>query len=86
MQEEDDDLLHAYKLVTKRETECIALLRELTGVRTVRLSPSAFAILAARGYGSDLVTDAVGHLVRAGLAELRWEVQGMKWLPVVAAA
>jgi hypothetical protein len=75
-----------YELFTSREADCIALLKQLAGVITVRLSPSSFAILAANGYGEFMVRRAVHALVSAGLAELRWEVNGLGRVPCVRAA
>ena len=40
----------AYELWTTRSHECRALLRTLTGVLTVTLTPDTFAIFAAQGY------------------------------------
>ncbi len=76
----------AWELWTTRSGECRALLRTLTGVVTVTLTPDTFAILAAQGYGESMVRRAVDALVRAGLAEVRWNVIGMERVPVVSAA
>jgi hypothetical protein len=52
-------------------------------VQTVRLSPSAFSVLAAQGWGEEIVMHAARMLVRAGLAELSWDVQGCERVPMV---
>lgn len=75
-----------YELFTTREAECIAMLRDLTGVVTVRLSPSSFAIFQAKGYSELLVRRAVFKLVRNGLAEARYERSGLDDVPCVRAA
>lgn len=75
-----------YELFTTREAECRTLLRDLAAVRTVKLSPRSFAILAAVGYGDFMVRRAVLALVHAGLAEVRYERSGLDAVPCVRAA
>jgi len=75
-----------YELYTTREAECIALLSTLAGVVTVKLSPHAFAIFAARGYGEFMVRRAVHALATAGLAEVYYATSGCERVPCVRAA
>jgi hypothetical protein len=72
-----------YELYTERLGECWRVLQSVNGIRTVRLSPSAFRIFAINGYGEEIVLHAVHQLVSAGLARLCWEVHGMERVPVI---
>lgn len=72
-----------WELYTERLDECWNLLDSIAGVRTVRLSPSAFAVLARQGWGEAIVRETVRLLLDSGLARLRWEVSGMERVPVV---
>jgi hypothetical protein len=75
-----------FELYTERLNECEALLRDLAGVVTVRLSPNTLGLLAAQGYGVYMVKMAAHMLVRTGRARLRWEVSGIERVPCLRAA
>ncbi|UGS36103.1 hypothetical protein [Capillimicrobium parvum] len=75
-----------YELQSERRQACLAMLSTLVGVIAVELSPRTLAILAAQGYGSDVVMDATDRLVDAGLAEVRWQAHGCDLWPRVEAA
>jgi hypothetical protein len=74
-----------WELYSERLKECENLLRSIAGIKTVRLSPSTYRVLAEQGWGEDIVMHAARLLVAAGLAEMHWEVSGVDAWPVVEA-
>ena len=88
--EEAEEALHdrvhqptPFTIYSDRLAECRNLLRSIAGIRTIRLSPSVFRVLADQGYGEDIVMHAARLLVSYGLAEMHWERSGLEAWPVV---
>lgn len=72
-----------FTIYSDRLTECRNLLRSVAGVHTVRLTPSTYRLLAEQGWGEDIVLHAARLLVVAGLADFRWEINGLEHWPVI---